>query len=182
MITYRIDIVNNTVTTADLTYARMLDGEAEKYAGALKKNDSIENLILSRCSLTDESFTIIADALIERNLELTILDLDNNYLTPASLPKIKELIEKQLVIHLCVHHNDKLLEDVPCLREFKKLAAENRMGIYTSDPLTRKEKFPGIFGKDAAQPSINNQQETTATNKHETFPDEVKEAPSRFIK
>jgi hypothetical protein len=183
MITTRDEILNNavTLTTANLNHARMENGEAKKYADVLKQNTNIEKLILSRCAMNDEEFDMIFKALIERGQELTMLVLDYNFLTPASFNNLKELIQKQLVIHLCLYSNDKLLEDKNCLTEFAKLADDNHMRIYTSNPLVRQEKYPGIFSINQPQNPANttslNSLESTVSSS-EKLHDELKEASS----
>jgi hypothetical protein len=157
MITTRDQIRSNAITTANLNYVRMGDGDAQKYAEVLKHNSSIEKIVLTHCALTDDQFDIIAKALIERNEELTMLVLDYNSLTPASLAILKELCEKQLVIHLCLYSNDKLLAEKECMAEFAKLAIDNHMAIYITNPLIRQEKYPDIFPKEKSRYSFQSQ-------------------------
>lgn len=182
MITTRQEMLDNAVTTAELSYMRMEDGNAELYAEVFKKNTSIENLILSRCAITDDEFSILGLALIERNRELFILNLDYNYLTAASMPILKKLIEKQLVIHLCLYENS-IMTERECLLTFKNLATEHHMAVYNTNPLIRENKYPDIFGCNGEQPHVDTLKVTTTpTNDSEKILDEVKEAPPRFIK
>jgi hypothetical protein len=129
----------------DLSYLRFAKEVGLDIRKLLKDDRSFQRLTLAHSALTDDQFDIIAKSLIERDLEILVLDLDFNLLTPKSLDNLKALIEKRLVVHLCLYCNDKLVQDSTCQRELSRLAHEKDIAIYNLNPLIRVEKYPRIF-------------------------------------
>jgi Ran GTPase-activating protein (RanGAP) involved in mRNA processing and transport len=91
--------------TLDLSGKSFAEGSAAAFANAFKQNKIIERLILSDSSIDDQEFEIIAQGIVDRNQTLELLELDDNFLTPTSMPMLQLLIEKKIsgksIVILC---------------------------------------------------------------------------------
>ena len=109
-------ILRNKILDASFISMRITSDRAQLIANALRLNTSIKTMNFSSAFMNDASFSIIADAIIARNIKLDLLILDftkitkNSYLTIVSLFD-KNLISKINMYWLDDYDDDQILRD-----------------------------------------------------------------------
>lgn len=151
------DIASCESDTLDLSLKSFAEGGAETFAEAFKEKKSITRLLLSDADIVDKEFEIIAQAILDRNIPLMLLDLDyNDLLTLNSMPLLVSLIEKNLIKHLSIYCVKELVNSRDCYNQFADMANRDIVTVFNLNPIDKNKQYPTLFNPRPANTSAKN--------------------------
>jgi Ran GTPase-activating protein (RanGAP) involved in mRNA processing and transport len=145
------DIASCNSITLDLSLQSFANGGAEIFSKAFKENELVQRLMLSDSVIIDDEFVIIAQAIIDRNISLKLLDLDyNTLLTPNIMPMLVTLIEKKLIENLSLYRVNEIVNSRDCHRQLSELAQKGLVVVFNMNPIEKKKQHPTLFNPRSA--------------------------------
>jgi translation initiation factor 2 beta subunit (eIF-2beta)/eIF-5 len=136
----------NEIVNADFSSAAITNELALDIANALRGNRSVESIDFSCSNLKDNTFTVIAQGLKDRNIKLVELNLDITKLTTESIKPLKELMELGLIERLMMCGLKKMFTDPSIQKDLADYAKTHTVIISFEHPDDRPKI--GFFDKN----------------------------------
>jgi hypothetical protein len=141
MMTRKDDIKGNEIEVANFREAGINPKFAKQIADDLRSNKSIKSFDFSGSSLNDESFGIICESIIARNIKVNDLNLDFTKISKSSLKTIKTLIDKGLISRINMFWLEDFHENEN-LRNQLSTCARNKDVVLSFDVSPEKPTLP----------------------------------------
>jgi hypothetical protein len=138
------EIEQGKVTYANIPATPFDQTSANQLADALSKNTSVTRLNLSSCELVDNEFITIGTVLLNREVQLSELNLDYNSLTSKSVSLLCELIQAEKIKTLNLYRVDDILNDTDSMNQLNSVCNSSNVKLNIENP-RRRPNYASTF-------------------------------------
>jgi Ran GTPase-activating protein (RanGAP) involved in mRNA processing and transport len=148
-------IIANSVINANLSLTSFTLESAKDFADSLKKNSSILTLSLRSCPLTPDIFSVIVEAITQRQTTLELLDLDYNHFNREHVSTFKTLIQSKKATNIFIFGSWELTNDKESMDELKALATPCKVNFTGDHPYNRNQLSTSLSDNTLLNQKIN---------------------------